>query len=77
MDEDLSAAIQADQQRRREFAAKVAAGIASGLCADCARGYHIAHRPEWRPSVLGGEPINGCGECAPFDTSSCNCEWRN
>lgn len=73
----MDEAIRADQERRREFDAKVAAGVASGLCVECARGYHIAHRSDWRPSVLGGEPVNGAGHCEPLDGSPCNCEWRD
>lgn len=71
MDEDIAAAIRADQQRRAAFDAKVAALVADGYCIECARGYHINHVTDWRPSVLDAEPINGAGECP-----ECPCEWR-
>lgn len=49
------------RRERAEFDAKVADGVARGLCVECARGYHINHD--------GG--VRGTGECR-----ECPCEER-
>lgn len=69
--DEWRAAVQAEADRQAEFDAKVEARLANGFCAQCARGYHINHVAEWRPSVLDAEPINGAGGCP-----ECPCDWR-
>lgn len=45
--------------------------LEGGLCAECARGYHVNHETVWGLPVPDGEPVNGAGACR-----KCSCEWR-